>query len=125
MSTLDIEFFMLAKKRPFGELSRYKGFEHVNDNLPKVTESVLQTAADRAVPDSYDIREKNPKCFELNYKEPVRNQGQCGSCWAFASASAVMNNLCMSGAASIQTVKDNSDRYEVSVQQLMACNTDK
>jgi len=122
MSAEDKTFFLSAIS--MGELSRYKGFEHVNDDLPVITESVLMQRSE-AVPAEIDLRKKYPKCYTDSFKEPVRDQGQCGSCWAFAAASATMNNLCGSGDGSYQVMKDDSDRFEVSVQQIMSCNSEK
>merc|ERR1719321_1566676 len=50
----DIDFFSAIARRPMGELSRYKGFEHVNDDLPVVTQNVLM--AKHALPTDYDLR---------------------------------------------------------------------
>jgi hypothetical protein len=120
----DIEFFSALAHRPMGELSRYKGFEHVNDDLPVVSQSVLMSFA-RTTATDVDLREKFPACFPDSYKEAVRDQGQCGSCWAFASASATMNNLCTSAHGNDQALATTDDRFEVSVQQIMSCNSDK
>mmetsp|Transcript_33194 Transcript_33194/g.65423 ORF Transcript_33194/g.65423 Transcript_33194/m.65423 type:complete len:807 (-) Transcript_33194:136-2556(-) len=103
----------------FGELSLYKGYEHVNDELGRIEVPLMEGA-----PSNVDLRKIYPKCFIRSGVENVRNQGKCGSCWAFAMASAGMNNLCTSnnGAESLASA---SDRFEISVQQLMSCNSKK
>jgi C1A family cysteine protease len=46
---------------------------------------------------------------------PVQNQGQCGDCWAFATASAVESAKCIAGG--------QQSLSKFSEQQLVSCNT--
>lgn len=128
-----------------GELSFYKGFEHVNDKVPFMTVMIQSR-----LPDTIDLRSQYPMCFPGQFFESVvRNQGRCGSCWAFASASSTMANLCIhsSGKRVLKNDpprlansgklvwennhlentlvrKDPPRRLEISVQQIMSCNTE-
>ncbi|XP_008196467.2 cathepsin B-like cysteine proteinase 4 isoform X2 [Tribolium castaneum] len=47
-----------------------------------------------SIPESFDAREKWPECKDVIGK--IRNQGNCGSCWAFASTEVMTDRLCIS-----------------------------
>jgi len=45
-----------------------------------------------SAPEAFDAREKWPSCIH-----PVRNQGNCGSCWAFAATNQLSDRFCING----------------------------
>lgn len=72
----------------------------------------LVTDADEEVdegdlPTDFDGRKKWPKCIH-----PIRTQGRCGSCWAFATAEAISDRFCIAGKDVI-----------LSPENLVACDT--
>ena len=76
------------------------------ENLPEKT--FKESNAD--LPDEYDPRTAYPKCESL---KEVRDQANCGSCWAFGAVEAMSDRICI---ASGQT-----DQRRVSAQNLLAC----
>ena len=63
-----------------------------------------------SLPSEYDLRTVYPKCESLR---EVRDQANCGSCWAFAAVEAMSDRICI---ASGQT-----DQRRVSAQNLLSC----
>jgi len=51
-----------------------------------------------AVPDSFDARDNWPNCSTI---KQIRNQGQCGSCWAFGAAESFGDRYCITTGNSI------------------------
>jgi len=69
-----------------------------------------------AVPDSFDSRQQWPNCIH-----PIRNQQQCGSCWAFAASEALSDRFCIASNGKTNVVFSPEDmvacdRYD------MGCN---
>jgi C1A family cysteine protease len=54
---------------------------------------------------------------EQNYVTPVKDQGQCGSCWAFGSLGAMESRLAIEGGVS-------DPALDLSEQYLVSCATD-
>ena len=63
-----------------------------------------------SAPTNYDAREKYYGCIGS-----IRNQGQCGSCWAFAATSALADRLCIYTRRTVDII--------LSPQQLVSCDT--
>jgi cathepsin B len=62
------------------------------------------------LPDSFDARQKWPQCIH-----PIRNQAQCGSCWAFAASEVLSDRFCIASSGSVNLV--------LSPQYLVSCDT--
>ena len=50
------------------------------------------------IPASFSWREKMPECLG-----PIENQGECGACWAFASAGLLADRFCIHSNGAVKT----------------------
>ncbi|KHJ99375.1 papain family cysteine protease [Oesophagostomum dentatum] len=58
------------------------------------------------IPESFDAREQWPQCDSIKL---IRDQANCGSCWAVASASAMSDRLCVQSKGKIKTLISDTD----------------
>jgi len=63
-----------------------------------------------SLPDNFDPREEYPKCESI---KEIRDQANCGSCWAFGAVEAMSDRICIHSGQKLQT--------RVSSQNLLAC----
>lgn len=83
-----------------------------------IPENYYDTISDQSlvVPDYDDFLELLPSSFDWRDHgavTPAKDQGACGSCWAFASVGALESKLMMTGKGV----------YDLSEQQMVSCNT--
>ncbi|XP_041661452.1 cathepsin B-like [Cheilinus undulatus] len=62
------------------------------------------------LPDNFDARKQWPKCPTI---QQIRDQGNCGSCWAFGAAEAISDRVCIHSSAQVSV--------EVSAEDLLSC----
>ncbi|XP_063825007.1 cathepsin B [Ostrinia nubilalis] len=63
-----------------------------------------------SLPESFDPREKWPDCPTLN---EIRDQGSCGSCWAFGAVEAMSDRYC--------TYSNGTKHFHFSAEDLLSC----
>ena len=64
------------------------------------------------LPENFDSRVEYPNCESI---KEVRDQANCGSCWAFGAVEAMSDRICIQSGQTLQT--------RVSAQNLLACCT--
>lgn len=76
--------------------------------------ATINNLGDETAPDKYYFYDQYPKC-EIN----IKNQGQCGSCWAFGSTGAASDRFCKATGS----IVDLSPQWLVSCDRLdHGCN---
>lgn len=65
---------------------------------------------DQDVPDLFDARTQWPNCPSI---AEVRDQSNCGSCWAFGAVEAISDRICISS--------NGNDRPHISATDLLSC----
>jgi len=71
--------------------------------LPKAKRVLLGT---ESLPENFDPREKWPECPTIR---EIRDQGGCGSCWAFGAVTAMSDRICIhsKGAQHVHVSSEN------------------
>lgn len=78
-------------------------------NGPKLP-FMVSYSGDVKLPKDFDSRVQWPNCPTL---QEIRDQGSCGSCWAFGAAEAISDRVCIHSNAKISV--------EVSSEDLLSC----
>ncbi|KAK6755388.1 hypothetical protein RB195_014013 [Necator americanus] len=69
-----------------------------------------ELAIDAAIPDSFDARVQWPQCSSISN---IRDQSDCGSCWAFGAAEAMSDRICIASNGNTQVT--------ISVDDVLSC----
>lgn len=76
--------------------------------LPPLENDYSLTVGDlTGLPDNFDSRVQWPNCIH-----PVRNQGHCGSCWAFAASEVLSDRFCIASNEKVNVVLSPEDLVE-------------
>jgi len=97
---------VLTLKRMMGVL-RHADAEP--DPLP--TKYLHEFYTEEPVPDEFDARQHWPKCADVIGH--IRDQGACGSCWAFGAAESISDRICVHSNAEQQVL--------ISADDLLSC----
>ncbi|XP_030761659.1 cathepsin B-like [Sitophilus oryzae] len=97
----DVEDYELAKILATGS----KGFKNPENITVKVHDE------NKDIPESFDARDAWPECAGVIGL--IRDQSQCGSCWAFSAAEAMSDRICIHSDAERKTL--------VSAQDILTC----
>lgn len=107
--------FLEPSQNPLAKLSEKELIGMMGTRLPEPASPEMKrnranflSGAPSDLPEKFDARDKFGSCIH-----PIRDQKNCGSCWAFAAAEALSDNLCVAGLT----------HDVLSPQELVSCDT--
>jgi cathepsin B len=74
--------------------------------------------ASATLPDTFDARQQWPQCPEIGF---IRDQADCGSCWAVSSSAAMGDRTCIAYNAGNDATGDATKSLYLSDEDVMAC----
>ncbi|XP_063959356.1 cathepsin B-like [Lytechinus pictus] len=98
---------MNFKGRELDDIKRMLGtFRHPNRRLPRLENPPIC----KSLPENFDARVQWPNCPTI---KEVRDQGSCGSCWAFGAVEAMSDRICIKSQGTVNA--------HISAEDLMTC----
>jgi len=88
------------------EFAQYKGYQRTANSTSSIAPYTLGSQNLAAAPTSYDWR------THTSVVSPVKDQGNCGSCWAFSATEQIESNLVLAG----------NKQQILSPQQIVSCD---
>jgi cathepsin B len=99
--------------QPIHSIKRQLGVRDVNPPVWKRPALKVHTGFDiAAIPAAFDSRQQWPKCPSI---QEIRDQSDCGSCWAFGAVEAATDRICIDTNATVQA--------HLSAEDLLSCCT--
>jgi len=96
------------KGRPISSVKRMLGV--LEDPRGNELPTIHHDTSMLSLPDSFDPRVQWPNCPTL---KEVRDQGDCGSCWAFGAVEAMSDRICIASGGKVNV--------HVSAEDLLSC----
>lgn len=97
--------------QPLSAVKRMLGVHNYSAKLVRAKASIHRAPPDFKAPASFDSQANWPRCAKVI--GDIRDQSNCGCCWAFGAAEAASDRLCISTSGQIQ--------FPLSAQQTCFC----
>lgn len=81
-----------------------------DENIKRLASVKHSSTVIDSLPENFDPRDKWPDCPTLN---EIRDQGSCGSCWAFGAVEAMTDRVC--------TYSNGKTHFHFSAEDLLSC----
>jgi len=81
-----------------------------NEAAKSRLETIHHDVEEEDIPVSFDSRTQWPDCASIS---DIRDQGECGSCWAFGATEAMSDRICIHSSGKVQV--------NVSAEDLLSC----
>jgi cathepsin B len=76
----------------------------INEPVSEAPLDLVEPVLIEGLPDDYDWRSQSPNCVH-----PIRDQAQCGSCWAFGATEALSDRFCIASNGAVDVVLSPQD----------------
>jgi len=98
------------KSWPLKSIKRLMGVPIDHIGKPSSLPAFVHNVNLKAIPDSFDARTAWANCPSI---QEVRDQGSCGSCWAFGAVEAMTDRICVK--------TKGAENHHISAEQLVDC----
>lgn len=88
-------------ENPLKNLTHWQLHALLGTRIVPPLKTLMPTPTNANIPKAFDAREQ---WKELGCVHPVRNQEQCGSCWAFAASEAFSDRVCIASKGAVNKI---------------------